>query len=292
MSLRNLSVVVAVVHDEQKRFLVCFNERWHGYVFPMKKARPGMDLALLAVEALQSGLGWTLRDASATPLEYVGLYGYSHGVDEDTYYDYHVFEVDPGLDLSRVNFGDMAVFLAYDELVQLPGVTWPAKDIARSLVEDQDVILAVISREVKSKGGGSENEFLMIRKTRYHGFFFPVIRWKTEADWEQMAVAAVQSDTGYTGQIEATWRRDVEHQQYSPRYERNRRFAFHVCKIELPDVDLQVPGNPLEAALEAVVPDNGDPEYWGWFTEEQLRNPKNMSPTVEAVRLTVIQCAE
>jgi hypothetical protein len=292
MSLRSLLMAVAVVHDERKRFLLCFNQRWQGHVFPMKRAERSRDLGRIAVEALEDCLGQPLPSASVEPMEHLFLYGYSHGVDEDTLYDYHIFEVRPGADLNPRDFGDQTKFLAYDELVDSPGVTWPTKDIARALVKHQEVALAVISREAKSAEGELETQLLMVRKASYHGYFFPVMRLKAEFTPERVAVSAVHADTGYAGPIEASWSGNVDHKQYSPRYDRKRRFRFHICKIALPGVDLSVQGNALEAALETMAEEKRDPEYWGWFGTAQLEDPNTMSPTVEAVRSAVIQTTE
>ncbi len=293
MALRHPTVVVAGVHDDQKRFLVCFNERWRGYAFPMRKPRRGEMLADVARQAFADHFRRPLPgDAEVKPLEFVGAYGRSLGVEQETYFDYHVFEVKPHLDLPEGSLASWSGFLAYDDLMQAEKVTWSTQQIARALVEFQEVVLAVISRQVESKDGGLETEFLMTRKASYQGYFFPVVRLKSNAKPEQVAMDAVEADTGYSGRIETTQHQEVEHEQHSPRYDRRRRFRFHVCKVELPGVDLPVSRNPLEDALLAVAAEVGDAEYWGWFNEEQLKDPKIMSPTVETVRLAAIATAE
>jgi hypothetical protein len=293
MPLRNPSVVVAVVHDAQKRFFVCFNESWHQYAFPMKQRAPGQDWAAVAKRAFEKHAQRALpANAEIEPLEFVGAYPGSGRPGKQTYYDYHVFEVKPRLALPAGSFAGRCGFLAYDELREAELVSWSTRDIASALVEFQETAVAVICREVKPKAGRTEREYLMVRKAAYHGYFFPVVRLKTQAKPEQAVISAVRSDAGYQGEIEATRHGEVEHEHFSPRYNRPRHFRFHICRVHLPGLELNVSPNPLETALQALARAEGDAQYWGWFPEEHLKNPKIMSPTVEATRLAVIQASE
>ncbi len=56
-------------------------------------------------------------------------------------------------------------------------------------------------------------------------------------------------------------------------------------------VDPTTPGSALQEALDARADQVAIADYWGWFTEDQLRDTDLMSPTVESVRAVIVQCA-
>jgi hypothetical protein len=68
-------------------------------------------------------------------------------------------------------------------------------------------------------------------------------------------------------------------------YNRNRRYRFFIYRVTFPGVDLAVPANAVEQALN----DNG--VKFGWFSEAQLAAPAahRLSPTVTEVRLYALQ---
>jgi hypothetical protein len=285
--LRRVQAVAAVINDTARRFFVCFNARWQQYAFPMTKRKPNQALDQTAVQAFRDHVPPRLLAANAqptaTPLEYIGAFGPSWGVDQDTYYTYDVFEVDPGQQLPAGEFADWCGFLTYDRLVQSPVVTWSTKAIAAGLMDNQEVTLGIISR-----GPTSLRQFLLVQKAPYNGYFFPVARVKTDAKPDQVAVEAVLSDTGYFGPVLASGDTETQVSQYSPRYNRPRTFRFHFRKIELPGVELNRANNPLEQAL------NASGVAWTWLTESQLAAPPpgiTLSPTVASVRQYVIQAA-
>lgn len=278
--LRVKNVVVAIVHDPVMRFLLCYNQRWRQYAFPMKSSPDfGDDRTQIAVQALKDHCRSPVTSATATPLEYVGGFGTSWSTGEDTYYNYHVYEVkvDDVASWPVGHVGQWSGFLDYDQLQAAPDelVSWSTKEIARALMEGQKVTLGVICRQ-----GMDGKEFLLFEKASYHGFFFCVARIKTETDPVEAALEAVQSDTGYLGRIEATFVKDVDAVHRSPRYNRHRRYRFFIHSISFPDANLSEPGNPVERALRA----NG--VKYGWFTEDQLANPAahGLSPTIADVR--------
>ena len=88
---------VAVVQGDQQTFFLCFNKRWRGYAFPIRKPRRGEMLADVAREAFADDYLQQLpAGADGKPLEFVAAYGVSQNVGEESYYDCHVFEVEPG----------------------------------------------------------------------------------------------------------------------------------------------------------------------------------------------------
>src|SRR5205823_5344840 len=115
-----------------------------------------------AVRALAESVGQPLPQATAKPLEHVGVFGYSGRTGEETLYNYQVFEVDPGLSLPAGAHGSRRGFLSYLDLLAADLVTWSTKEIARALIEHQQVALAVIARR-----GSAGNEFLMVWKPSY-----------------------------------------------------------------------------------------------------------------------------
>jgi len=92
-----MTVAVAVVYDKQHGFLLWNNKRWKGYAFPMRHLEPGDSPEIAVLDALgDRDFPLSLPNATARYLECLGAFGYSEGVRVDTYYDYHVMEVDPG----------------------------------------------------------------------------------------------------------------------------------------------------------------------------------------------------
>ena len=76
--MREKRVIVAIVQDDQGRFLVHFNPKWGGYAFPMKDVEDGADiLGSVAIQAVEDDLGCSLPNAKAEELEYLGRVGRS-----------------------------------------------------------------------------------------------------------------------------------------------------------------------------------------------------------------------
>jgi hypothetical protein len=282
--MRQQAVITAVVYDSSKGFLVGFNEKWRGYAFPMQKSHPtDVKPESAAVRALAEMIGQTLPSARAKPLEFVGLFGYSERTGEETLYRYNVFEVDPGQSLPAGALGSRLGFLSYPDLIAADLVTWSTKEVARALMEHQQVALAVIARR-----GAAGKEFLMVWNSSYGGYFFPVARVKSEAKPAIVAMEAVRADTGFFGPIEAARVQEVGDVHFSSRFNQKRCYLFHVCNAALPGVDLSKLNNRLERALAK------RDQKWSWFGESQLGNPgpNQLSPTVDAVRLSVLEAVK
>jgi hypothetical protein len=277
------SVVVAVFYDPERGFFLHFNEKWQGYALPMTKLQPtDEDAPSAARRALRDAVNHPLRNVLARPLEYLVQEGRSGRTGHDALYHYQVFEVDPNEPLPDDEFGGMCGFLSYERLMTAEMVTGSTKAILRELMENQQVVMAVISRQ-----GPTEYEFLMVRSLSYNGYFFPSARFKTEtrSPWE--TVEAVRRDTGYLGRIKPGKVVVVKDVHFSPRYGRERQFAFHVVSVSLPGVQLEVSPNAMEEQLERI--DTG----WQWVPESALADPaaNDLSPTVSVLRQAVLQVA-
>jgi hypothetical protein len=87
--MREQKAVVAIIQDSQGRFLVTFNPKWRGYVFPMQAVSEDGDiLAALAIQVAEHDLGCRLPNATATELDYLGRYGVSQRTAEETLYEF------------------------------------------------------------------------------------------------------------------------------------------------------------------------------------------------------------
>jgi 8-oxo-dGTP pyrophosphatase MutT (NUDIX family) len=281
--MREKRVVVAVVQDEQGRFLVAYNPKWGRYTFPMKDLDGSADvLGSVAIRALEADLACKLPDAKADELEYLGRFGPSGRTGDETEYEYWLYAVDPGqpLDLMAApNWNNNPpLFLSFADLTRRTDLTWSTTDIVRELVENQEVVLAVIARP-----GERETEFLLVWNNNYGGYFFPAQRIKTQSKPERVAVATVRSDLGYRGPATAVWQGEAPDIHSSQRFQRDRRYRFHICAVQLPEVDLHQPCGPLERALDR------RSKKHVWCTANRLADPAiGFSPTMQAVRQTVV----
>ena len=81
--------------------------------------------------------------------------------------------------------------------------------------------------------------------------------------------------------------REVGDVHFSERFDRERRYLFHLCRIDLPGVNLSRPNNRLERSLAR----HGRP--WAWIREEEFARPAahELSPTVTPLRAAVLQTA-
>jgi hypothetical protein len=277
------SVMVALVYEPERGFFLGFNEKWRGYTLPMTRLRPtDVDAAAAARPALRDAVEQPLRSATARLLEYVVHEGRSGRTGRDALYRYQVFEVDPNETLPDDGFGGRHGFITYERLLAADLVTWSTRIILRELMENQQVAVAVISRQ-----GATEREYLMICSPSYNGYFFPASRFRTDTrpTWE--AVEAVRGDTGYQAPIRPGPAVVVEDVHSSPRYGRERRFVFHVVPVSLPAVQLGKSPNTLEERLhqtEAV---------WRWVSESELADPaaNDLSATVTPLLPAVRQVA-
>ncbi len=281
--MREKKTVVAVVQDGQGRFLVSFNAKWGGCAFPMIAVPEGGDiLGSLAIQATEHDLGCQLPKATATELDYMGHFGVSQRTGEETLYEYWLFAVEPNqaLDLLAAPTwnNNPPMFLTYAELTSRTDLTWSTPAIAQEFVESQEAVLAVVSR-----AGEHETEFLLVENNNYGGYFFPTQRVKTEVKPDRVAVGTVRSDLGYHGPATANLLGEVPDVHFSNRFHRDRRYRFHVCEVQLTDVDLHQPDSVLEQSLLR----RG--RSFIWLPGSRLSDPKvSFSPTIAALRTTVL----
>jgi hypothetical protein len=297
-TFRERSVAVAVIYDQPTQaFLLWHNKRWHGYAFPMKHFDPSAAVspAEVALQSLEDrDFPLSLRDPSATPLDRVGHCLLSEGVHQYTYYDYYVFAVDTNGPINRSTLDPDLRLFTYDELVAAQNVTSSTKMIAESFVQDRQVAVAVITRQTQ-RG----REFLLTRN-KLNQFFFPATRIKSDASPAHAVVQAVRLDLAYEGEVVDVNQQEVPVVQGSLRFgPGQRRFHFHLCLLKLPGVDLSDPGNELakalndfQAALLSHQPTAAANSYWGWLTEDEIRNRADVSPSGKTVIVTAVQLAE
>jgi 8-oxo-dGTP pyrophosphatase MutT (NUDIX family) len=281
--MRTQQAIVVIIQDDQGRFLVTFNAKWGGYAFPMVGLPDGgAVLGSLAIQAAEHDLGCRLPNATATELDYMGHFGVSHRTGEETLYDYWLYTIEPNqiLDLLAAPTwnNNPPMFLTYAELTRRTGLTWSTPAIAQEFVENQEAVLAVVTR-----AGEHETEFLLVENNNYGGYFFPTQRVKTEVKPDRVAVGTVRSDLGYHGHAAAKLLGEVSDVHFSNRFHRDRRYRFHVCEVQLSDVDLHQPGSILEQALLR----RG--RHFLWLPGSRLGDPTvSFSPTMPAVRTTVL----
>jgi hypothetical protein len=285
------TVSVGVIHDAKLGFLLIYNPNWDQYTFLMKKPKPGEDLSQVALVALAEDSPLRFPEAATHRLDQVGTHRKSESVQQDTTYDFHVFELEPGPVREGLVANPNAKFFKYPNLLDDASVSQTTKDVAQAIMERQVAAIAVVSRKK-----GNTREYLLVDKPRY-GYVFPVVRRKQSEAAESLAVRAVHEDTSYDGPLRATWFQEVSDVHDSQRFGGSRRrFTFQVCSVDVTDIDLNVGGNPLEQALEEVQQkkvDAGKPirarGYWDWFTEDEMRNDPEISPTMETVLTTALE---
>jgi hypothetical protein len=295
--MRQVTVAVGLIYHPDAGFFLRYNEHWGQLALPMKKPADGEDYGEAALRAVADDCPVPLPNATARPLEYVPAMGYSMRTGDKTIYAYHVFEVDPGVDLLNENLGAGARFLEYEQLVeqeQRGTVSWSTKDIAQAMLEFQEVTVAVISRP-----GDAGPEFLLVRKSPYGGLFFPAARNKTDANPLDVARRAVRWDTAYDGPIEPFRFQETSDFHFSTRYSNARVFRFYVTPVALPGVDLWNPRNPLAASLNTFstalhragrLP--ADVNYWGWYGLPALTSGVDMSPTMQPLLGMLQRCTQ
>jgi hypothetical protein len=290
-----VTVAVGLIYYPDTGFFISYNKNWEQFALPMKNPEDGEDYAQAALRAVADDCPVPLPEAAARPLEYVPAVGRSARTREETIYGYHVFEVDPQLDLREEDLGERAKFLTYEQLVdeeQRGLVSWSSKDVTQSMLEFQQVTVAVV---VRSAGHGPE--FLLVRKSPYSGFFFPAARNTTDANPLEVARKAIRWDTAYDGPIEPGRFEETSDFHFSTRYSNARVFRFYVTVVSLPRLDLFDPANRLAASLNAYsaalqgagqLPAGTD--YWGWFGIPALEAGTNMSPTIQPLLRVLPRC--
>ena len=282
--MRQQSAIVAIIQDGHGRFLVTFNAKWGGYAFPMIAVPEGGDiLGSLAIQAVEGDLGCRLPNPTAAELDFMSRFGVSQRSGEETLYEYQLYTVEPNqpLDLFAAPTwnSNPPMFLSYEELSTRTDLTWSTSAIAQEFVGNQEAVLAVVTR-----AGEHETEFLLVHNAGYGGFFFPTQRVKTEVKPDRVAKGTVRSDLGYTGPASAALLGEITDVHFSNRFHRDRRYRFHVCEVQLPQVDLHQPGSLLEKALHR----RG--KQFLWLPASRLNDPTiAFSPTMPAVRSAVLK---
>ncbi len=292
------TVAVSVIYDETSaRFLLWHNPRWHGYAFPMKKFQ--VEAGKSAEQAArQACCEWNVPLPGVQPdsVEPAGCWRdrhYSEGTRQVTDYDYHLFRVHlPEMDEPSLH-PDLRYF-TFEELQNTPTVTYSTKSIAAWLVGDRDVVAAILTRTVEQG-----QQFLLVRNAQGK-YFLPATRLLRHARAADEVARLVHMDLGYEGALEVVAETQVDTAQASERFGlRPTNFHFHLCLLNLPGVDLTEYGNVLEQSLADVASTWARTDsklsisdYQDWFTVEQMRTHRDMSPTLDAVLPAVLQLTE
>lgn len=282
--MREQRVVVAIVKDDLDQFLVTVNENWGGYAFPMVAVpEDGEPLGSLAIQAVENDLVCTLPDAAASALEFMSIHGISYRTGEETLYHYWLYLVDPKQPLGPLaalaRAAHPPLFLTYDELINRHDLTRSTPAIAQEFVKNQEVVLSVITR-----AGANEPEFLLVWNDNYRGYFFPAQRMKSDVSCEQVGRYTVRHDLGYRGQPEVAFRGTISDIHASNRFNEMRSYEFHVCDVQLPEVDLHQPDSLFEESLARCG------RQFLWLPGSRLNDPTiRFSPTMAAVRSQVLE---
>lgn len=277
--MRAKKVGVAIVMNEKQEFLIAYNRNWHCYAFPMKDVEHYQDiLPSTAIRALADDSGQPGLLADAKELEHLGEFGVSGSTGEDTLYEYWAYTVTPHNALTLPSGLNTPRFVSYSALIADPHVSASSKDIAKTIVENQEVALAVITRL-----GAAETEYLLVWNGNYGGYFFPATRVKQEFKPDVVARASIRADFGYRGEVVSTRVGEIDDVHVSNRFGRGRAYVFHICKVSLPALDLNQPLNLLEKKLQT----RG--RRWQWLNAAQLKAPAiPVSPTLAAVRALIL----
>ena len=146
-------VVVGIIYDPERGFLLPYNDRWHHFAFVMKQVGDDQAVAQVAIDALKEDIRLRFPDAKATAVDRVGAYGISDRTGEENYYDYTVYLYDLGPTQGGTASSKDARFFAYEELLDDDDVSWNTKEIVQALVERREVVVAVISRQGRDRNG-------------------------------------------------------------------------------------------------------------------------------------------
>lgn len=323
---RMQKVKVALVHDRgQQKFLVAYNPKWDQYTFPTKKAvrkQEAEPSPAEAIAALREVIGG--RKIPSSDARLFGEYQiecWSGRTKKKVTYDFQVFLFDaanlpqlaPALQVPSPGQGQgpPCQLLPYRSLVNNRSVSWPTNVLARLVMEDQQVGVAVFVRQ-----GSSEREYLMVRNAGYGGFFLPSSRLKVRVvvPLEQQnrkrpeaqlavheldeaarkeAVQAVCKDIGLKlglVHLAPDYQIMVQGHQLSATFQQRRRYRFHLCKVVLgrgaTSLDAAAIGR-LEASLRRVYGPPGRNSSWRWVPESEIETASpatlahsQLSPTV------------
>jgi hypothetical protein len=291
--VRHQSVVVGVVTDSS-RFLLRYNPAWQKYAFVMKKTDPAIDPQEVALIALGDDLSLKFPDGTTRPLDRMGAWGESGRTGEFTYYDYQIYRIDRGDARAGAPREGEAKWFSYEQLQLSPDVSWSTRQIAKGLVEEREIVAAVVAR-----AGAGGVECLLVDHPGY-GHFPPAIVRSVTKSPESLATLGLELDAGYTGEVSADWIGEQEFLQSSRRFGSHEvRFRCHVCRATVPGVDLHSPENLLEQSLQqkgqqlAALGQLAEPtDYYRWISVDQLDTAPEISSSMHAIRLLVHQAAQ
>jgi hypothetical protein len=307
MPPRKIDVSVAVAFEPELGFFLSYNQRWHGYAFPMRKRRmTDPDLAAGALAALRDATELPLRGATVSPLAALEVQGESSRTGEPTLYRYHAFDVQVAPDLSGQvvphGFGCRCGFLKPHDIappgaespeeekgaVFMPAaadlVTWSTRRIVEELIGNQRVAIAAICRR-----GAAGPEYLMNRNANYRGYFPIAARCRHDAQPKFEVREAVREDSGYRpwvtiGNPEPA----VTNSHFSPRFQCERRFVYLAFPVSPPArIRLDQPDNEFEESLAR------SGLLWRWVPDDALDDPAahDLSPTIPVIREALRKCA-
>jgi hypothetical protein len=230
--MRTKIVVVAVVRDENGKYLVTHNPRWDGYSFPMNAVESRNDVSgREAIRALEEDLGCTLPDARAEELEFLVNAGISETAEELTSYDFHLFEVQTAWlshSDSLQGLNSDPLFLSKDEIVERQDITWGTREITRDFTTFSDVVVAVLTRR-----GPAGTEVLLVWSSYWNGYFLPSQRCGSDATHATVLRKTLRDDLGYTGEFRESLLAEDSATGMSARFGPEHNYMLHLYQVEL-----------------------------------------------------------
>jgi hypothetical protein len=301
-------VNVAVVYDQERGFFLGFNPKWGCYTFPMTKMREDeLHPDRAALRALEEHVGERLPGAIVRKLLYTEAKGVSRRTGKKAQYFYQVYEITPGARFDNAlgladdaapdgtepavpsGFGCRQGFIPYKKAMASDLVSWSTKQILLELMENQQVALAIITKTPP----GAPTQVLLTSEGGGEPYFFPVKRIKEDTTPDAVVVSMIRDvgadfelDPGCPVRVRACGQ--FRCRQTRPRFNQQRRYVFHLCRVGLPSIDLDIPGNALEHALtQAGIASK-------WCLKEDLWNitGNHLSTTVQQVRDAIVHCMD
>jgi 8-oxo-dGTP pyrophosphatase MutT (NUDIX family) len=262
----------------------------------MKKYKPDIDLApAMALEAIRDDVGLAKDHAtlSAEPLDFIVRLARSNRTGEPTEYHYQSFGIDASILASEypvfaakpVDKRYPTLWLPYDELISNRHITWSTRQIARAIVDRQDVALGVITRL-----GRTETEYLLVWNDHYGGYFFPAQRITDDASPAFYIRQAIAKDIGYRGLVDIESINSIDVDQFSHRFQRERGFLFRIYSASPIEVlDFLAPDSQLTSNVPDIPRPVGKAPFI-WLTANQVESPLPgvvLSPTISSVWPTI-----
>jgi hypothetical protein len=216
--MRKKIVVVAVVQDEQGRFLLTRHPRWNGLSLPMNSVDSRNDVSSFeAIRAVEEDLGCSLPDASAHELEFLVHAGHSPTADVVTSYDFHLYEVyDPWISTQRSldNLDSKPQFLSLNEILVREDVAWGTKALIEEFTSCSKVVVPIIARP-----GPQGTEVLLVQNAFWNFEFLPSRRCRSDAPHDQVVKTILRDDLGFLGDIQLGTTIEDFHMEVSSKYQ-------------------------------------------------------------------------